>query len=53
MPYLFQKDSSVSGAEEDASSSAGTPESGRASCGMIGGSCMTIDVCWMMKSDQI
>ena len=37
------------GAGEDVSNNAGTPKSGRASCGMIGGSCATNDVCWIMK----
>ena len=49
----FRRISSLSGAEEDASSSDGTLESSRASCGTIGDSCMTIDVCWMIKLDQI
>ena len=38
------------GAEEDTSGNVETPESGRASCGMIGGSCTTLDVCWIGKS---
>jgi len=42
--------SSVAGTEEDASNNAGIPKSGRASCGMIGGSCTTLDVCWIGKS---
>jgi len=33
------------GAEEDVGSSAGIPESARTSCGMIGGSCVPIDIC--------
>ena len=41
----FRRASSVAGAEEDTSSNAGASESGRASCGMTDGSCMTIDVC--------
>ena len=40
----------VSGVEQDASNGAGTPESGRACCGMIDGSCAMLDVCWMKKS---
>ena len=40
----FRRISTLSGAEEDASSSDGTLESRRASCGMIGGSCVPIDV---------
>ena len=37
--------SSIAGAEEDASNSVGTPDSGRASCGITGDSCMMIEVC--------
>ena len=46
----IRETSSVAGTEEDASNNAGTPESGRASCGMIGGSCTMLDVCWIGKS---
>ena len=41
--------SSIAGAEEDASNSVGTPDSGRASCGITGDSCMMIEVCWIMR----
>ena len=37
----FRRVSSVA----DTSNNAGASESGRASCGMAGGSCVTIDVC--------
>jgi len=47
MKYLtcIRGTSSVTSAEEDAGNDAGIPESGRASCEMIGGSCTTIGVC--------
>ena len=47
----FRRVSSVSGTGWDASSSTGALESRRASCGMIGGSCVPIDVWWMIKSN--
>ena len=40
-----RRTSSVAGVEEDASNNAGASELGRASCGMTGGSYVTIDVC--------
>jgi len=46
----IRETSSVAGTEEDASNNAGTPESGRVSCGMIGDSCTTLDVCWIGES---
>jgi hypothetical protein len=49
----FRRISTLSGSEEDASNSDGTLESRRASCGTIGDSCVTIDVCRMIKSDWI
>jgi len=51
MKYLIyiRGTSSVISAEDDASSNAGTPESGRASCGMTDGSCTIVDICWIEK----
>ena len=40
---------SMTSAEEDASSNAGTLESGRTSCRITDGSCTTVDICWIEK----
>ena len=47
MKYLtrIRGTSSVIGAEEDAGNNAEVPESGRASCGVIDGSCTAFGVC--------
>ena len=49
MKYLtwIRGASSIIGAEEDASSNAEAPESGRAFCGITDGSCTTVDICWI------
>ena len=49
----LRRASSVAGAEEDARNNVGATESGKASCGMDGNSCMMIDVCWTIKLNQI